>query len=209
MTDIATSALSTVDAIKRIAKRSTIVEDPKCRKLIQTWLEKHPVLAWFSAHYKGPDLRVAGLDGTYEELTHDRFVDRYLNAYFTHRAKNNWPEGECIVTPEEDKLILSELGLPESRLAELGLSQAMEDQIYTASSRTAATALNLYAPGAGNLAAQAADSISSLITGRQMAPQPPKDWASKHWILAKLTSPKLATISGTPGHTALASGVVK
>lgn len=96
----------------------------------------------------------------------DSFVDGYTDELFRQREARNW-EGvpdDCSISPQEDRAVLGAM------VADLGLSREQEDAIYTAASRTAATALDLYAPGAGQGASQAADAISSLITGRQMAP---------------------------------------
>lgn len=213
ITDIAESALKAFSSAKKIAQRGATIEDPKCRKLIKKWVEKHPILARFTT----PDLRT--LEGG---ISIPLFADRYADSLSTMRAASGFSGESCEPTKAEHLAVM----------ADLGLSRQEEDAIYTATSRTAATALDLYAPGAGQSAQQAADVISSLITGRKMAPGPAtparapargeapdalkkaqaeakkaktekanvvkkvKEFVSNHPIITKFFSPDLTTISG-------------
>ena len=99
----------------------------------------------------------------------EQFVDRYADELARHRSERGI---ECNGEPteQEDRAVLGAVA------SELGLSRDEEDMVYTAASRGAGTLLDLYAPGAGQGATQAADAISQLITGRKMAPhaQPAK-----------------------------------
>ncbi len=97
------------------------------------------------------------------------FSEGYTDELIRHRSERGI---ECSGAPteEEDKAVLGAM------MAPLGLSREEEDAVYTAASRGAGTLLDLYAPGAGQGATQAADAISQLVTGRKMAPhaQPAK-----------------------------------
>lgn len=212
ITDIAEGALKAFSSAKKIAQRGATIEDPKCRKLIKKWVEKHPILARFTT----PDLRT--LEGG---ISIPLFADRYADSLSTMRAASGFSGEVCEPTKAEHLAVM----------ADLGLSRQEEDAIYTATSRTAATALDLYAPGAGQSAQQAADVISSLVTGRKMAPDSPpaapareparpdalkkaqaeakkaktekanvvkkvKEFVSNHPIITKFFSPDLTTISG-------------
>lgn len=98
-----------------------------------------------------------------------QFVDGYTDELIRNRSERGI---ECGGEPteEEDKAVLGAM------FSSLGLSRDEEDAVYTAASRGAGTLLDLYAPGAGQGATQAADAISQLVTGRKMAPhaQPAK-----------------------------------
>lgn len=93
----------------------------------------------------------------------EQFVDRYADELARYRSERGIEcDGEP--TEQEDRAVLGAVA------SELGLSRDEEDMVYTAASRGAGTLLDLYAPGAGQGATQAADAISQLITGRKMAP---------------------------------------
>lgn len=164
--DAVSSLINAVAKGKRAIARQAAIEDPKCRKAVRMFVEKHPLVArWFA-----PELRdMAGVDigcacNSVGAADIESFADRYADELTRQRAGRGYEGAECEPSSEEDRAVLGAL------MAPLGLSKEEEDGIYTAASRTAATALDMYLPGAGARATEASDAISQLITGRKMAP---------------------------------------
>ncbi len=216
VSDIVKSVTNIVDAGDSIARRYK-KDDPKCLVAVRAFVEKHPLITrWFAPEMKAISKVGIGYAGPGDA---GMFADRYVDELLRQRETIG-EASDCEPTADEDRAVLGALMVP------LGLSKAEEDAIYTAASRTAATALDLYAPGSGGRASEASDAISALITGRQMAPRAPvaatgkpnrddatakcraqldaerdkvsvaKSWADRHPWLAALTSPDLRKLSG-------------
>ncbi len=165
-TDAVSSLINAVAKGKRAIQRQAAIEDPKCRKAVRMFVEKHPLVArWFA-----PELRdMAGVDigcacNSVGATAIESFANRYTDELIRQRVAHGYDGAECEPSPEEDRAVLGAL------MAPLGLTKEEEDNVYTAASRTAATALDMYLPGAGARASEASDAISQLITGRKMAP---------------------------------------
>jgi hypothetical protein len=165
-TDAVSSLINAVAKGKRAIERQAAIEDPKCRKAVRKFVEKHPLVArWFA-----PELRdMSGVDigcacNSVGAADVESFANRYADELTRQRAAHGYEGAECEPSPEEDRAVIGALMVP------LGLSKEEEDNVYAAASRTAATALDMYLPGAGARATEASDAISQLITGRKMAP---------------------------------------
>ena len=165
--DVASGLMQAFSAGKKIAERGATKEDPKCRRLVKAWVEKHPILARFTS----PDLRaLSGVN--IGDAEREVFVERYTDELLRQRELSGCA-CDAPITGEEDKSVLLSLGARKSDFEVFteSLSHWAPDKVLPA----AAAAFKTGAPAAKGLipGTQSLSDLSSLLTQQAPAPQAP------------------------------------
>jgi hypothetical protein len=172
---VASSILAAGGAIKKIADRTQIDPDPKCRAMLREWVERHPWLHRIGMLRGGPDLTALAGDESGQSPT-----DRYLDALMELRGADD--DQPCAISPEEDRAVLVHLGATPQEI----------DAIYNVASRSGAMVADLFAPGVGRGITATADAIRASVDPTMQARRPPKESAEKKPSAAAACQAELA-----------------